>query len=557
MNKKYLLILTAVSMLAFGACKKSKNEPTPTPTKEEPKPEDETPPTTTNRTELSIDSIYLYAKQLYYWNDNLPTYKAFNPRQFNVGSVALDKYENELLGIANYSANKYDIYQNSTKYSNITDITTKNPSATGVVINDNKSLSVDLLGNGNDVGIRLVSYLLDNTRTRYLPFVTAVYQNSPAESAGVKRGWYISKANGQAYGANYTNEIANLNAALNGISVTLELTNLLTSAKTTVTLAKASYKSSPVYKTKVITAGAKKIGYFAFARFSKLTVSGRTPSDVNLDAAFNEFSSQGVTDLIVDLRYNGGGYVETAEYLTNLIAPSSNNGKVMFTEHYNATMQNNKATILKNQPLLDANGKVQRQNGNIVTYFDYMTNPYSVANNTATFSKKGNLNSVQNVIFLVTGNTASSSELVINSLKPHMSVKVIGATTYGKPIGFFPIVIENRYEVYFSLFETRNSLGQGGYYAGIKPEVGYDEDADASGEFWDDIRYDFGDVKEAYLAGALKILAPGVTFTNSARVASTMSVNGESFNLKNFEKMKPLKNDSFVGMIENRTKLKN
>lgn len=552
-------MLGVASVLAFGACKKSKVEPTPTPAKEEPKPEDETPPATTNRLELSQDSIFLYAKQLYFWNEQLPTYKSFNPRGYTAGSTDLAKFNNLLFGIAGFSTSKYDIYkvdnvyQNSVKFSYISDKTTKNPTA---VVMD-KSSAVDLEGNGNDVGIRLVSYLLDNTRTRYLPFVTAVYQNSPAEQAGVKRGWYISKANGQTYGANYTNEIANLNAALNGTSVTLELTNLLTSAKTTVTLAKTSYKSSPIYTKKVITAGAKKIGYFAFARFSKLTVSGRTPSDVNLDAVFNDFQAQGVTDLIVDLRYNGGGYVETAEYLTNLIAPSSNNGKVMFTEHYNATMQNNKATILKNQPLLNSSGKVQYQNGNIVTYFDYTPNPYSVANNTASFAKKGNLNSVQNVVFLVTGNTASSSELVINSLKPHMSVKVIGATTYGKPIGFFPVTIENRYEVYFSMFETKNSLGQGGYYDGIKPETGYDEDADASGEFWDDIRYDFGDVKEAYLAGALKILAPGVTFTNSTRVSNTMSINGGSFNLKNAERMKPVKNDGFVGMIENRPKLKN
>ncbi len=551
-------MLFMVSMLAVTACKKNKVDPKPT-TQEETKPEDEIPPVTTNRFELSQDSIFLYAKQLYFWNDQLPTYKVFNPRKYTSGSSDLAKFNSLIFGIAGYSTSKYDVYkignvyQNSPKYSYVSDKTTKNPTA---VVMD-KSMAVDLEGNGNDIGLRLIAYITNETTRAYYLFVTAVYNGSPADEAGFRRGMIITKLNGNTVGANYENDLSTLNSALAGSVVNIEARTFIGATTLTKSLTKRSYKSSPIYKQKVITAGSKKIGYFAFARFSKLTVSGRTPSDVNLDAVFNDFQNQGITDLVVDLRYNGGGYIETAEYLINLIASTSNNGKVMFTEHYNATMQNNKATILKNQPLLNASGNVQYQNGNIVTYFDYIANPYSVANNTTTFSKKGGLNSVQNVVFLVTKNTASASELVINSLKPYIGVKVIGATTYGKPIGFFPITIENRYEVYFSLFETKNSLGQGGYYDGIKPETGYDEDADPSGAFWDDVRYDFGDVNEAYLAGALKILAPGTTVTNSAKVASTMSVNGNVFNLKDVEKMKPVKNDSFVGMVENRLKLKN
>lgn len=544
-------MLSVVSLLALGACKKSKVEPTPDPKTEEPKLEDEIPPATSNRRELSQDSIFLYAKQLYYWNDKLPTYKVFNPRKYTSLSTDLDNYEAELLGIAKYS----DPYEWTTgdrdpKFSYISDKTKKNPTA--VVID--KSLAVDLEGNGNDIGLRLIAYITNETTRAYYLFVTAVYNGSPAEDAGFKRGMIITKLNGSTIGSHYENEVPMLNAALGGSLVNVEGRTFIGSTPIAASLTKKSYSSTPIYKHKVLTAGAKKIGYFAMARFSKLTVSGRTPSDVNLDALFNEFQAAGVTDLVVDLRYNGGGYVETAEYLINLISPSSNNGKVMFTEHYNATMQNNKATILKNQPLLNSSGKLQYQNGNVVTYFDYISNPYSVANNTAVFSKKGSLNSIQNVVFLVTGNTASSSELVINSLKPHMAVKVIGATTYGKPVGFFPITIENRYDVYFSMFETKNSLGQGGYYEGMKPETGYDEDADATGAFWDDVRYDFGDVREAYLAGALKILAPGVTVANNVKSATTMSVNGQTINVKSLERMKPIKNDSFVGMVDDRAK---
>ncbi|RZK17202.1 MAG: hypothetical protein EOO43_13725, partial [Flavobacterium sp.] len=472
MNKKYFLMLSVVSLLALGACKKSKEEPKTEPKTEEPKTEDEIPPATSNRRELSQDSIFLYAKQLYYWNDKLPTYKVFNPRKYTSLSTDLDNYEAELLGIAKYS----DPYEWTTgdsdpKFSYISDKTKKNTGATGFV--REKTLNVDLEGNGNDIGLRLVPYLTNTTTRSYLFFITAIYDKSPAAAAGLKRGMVVTKVNGTPVGAHFENEVDFLNNALAQASVTIEGKGYLDNVVFSKTLTKTNYSdSSPIYSQKVFTAGAKKIGYMAMARFSRLSnPSSNNPSDVDLDPVFANFSSKGVTDLIIDLRYNGGGYIQTAEYLMNLMAPSSTTGKVMFSEYYNSIVQNNQATILKNQALPDENGKAQFFNGKLVTYFDYKPNPFSVANNTSNFNKKGTLNGVQNVVFLVTGNTASASELMINSLKPYLNVKVVGQTTYGKPIGFFPVRIENRYDVFFSMFETKNSLGQGGYYSGIKPDT--------------------------------------------------------------------------------------
>jgi C-terminal processing protease CtpA/Prc len=547
MNRRFLVVLFAVSALTFGACKKNKVEPNPTP---DPPV---TPPTTTaTRQQLSLDSIFLYAKEVYYWNEKLPTYAAFNPRQYSSLSTDLLNYEKALFEITKYSnPGEWKSGATSSKFSYISDKTTENPSTTGFVLD--KSLAVNLEGNGNDIGLRVVPYLTNSTTRSYLLFVTAVYDKSPAMLAGMKRGMVITKVNGTAIGAHYENERTNLNSQLGQNVVNLEGRGYIDNVTFTKSLTKAVYtKSSPVYAQKVYNTGSKKIGYFAMARFSRLsTASTNNPADVNLDAAFAEFSNKGVTDLIIDLRYNGGGYIQTAEHLINLIAPTSTNGKVMFSEHYNNTMQNNQATILQHQAIPDENGKAQFFNGKLVTYFDYKTNPYSLANNTVNFRKKGSLDGIQNVVFLVTGNTASASELVINSLKPYLNVKVVGATTYGKPIGFFPIVIENRYKVYFSMFDTRNSLGQGAYYDGIKPDPAYDEDLDASGDIWDDPRYDFGDVKEGYLAAALKILAPGATITTE-KARATMSVQGQTISVKNLQKMAPVKDDSFVGMIEDR-----
>lgn len=249
-----------------------------------------------------------------------------------------------------------------------------------------------------------------------------------------------------------------------------------------------------------------------------------------------------MTDLIVDLRYNGGGYVNTASYLTNLIAPSGTSGQTMFTELYNPLMQAGNATILANQPLLDGDGKIIRQNGKILTAAD---DNYSVAANTITFSKKGSLGGINNIVFIVTRNTASASEIVINSLKPYMNVKLVGDTTYGKPVGFFPILLENRYQVYMPIFETRNSKNEGGYYTGMVPDV-LDE--------YDDPEYVFGDVRENYLAKALNVLAPSVTATQGVANTETRRASTVDFKSQQIRKVNP--NSEFVGMIETRHSLK-
>lgn len=509
-----------------------------------------TVPTTGTRAQLTLDSLFLYAKQIYYWNDALPTYSVFNPRQYSSKSLALDNYDDELYAITQLKTNPttgkpYEYYGDGfPKYSYIQDLTLANPAATSNV----NQANVDTDGNGNDIGIRPIYYLTTNSQAgAYLLFVTAVYRGSPAETAGVKRGWVITKVNGTTIGNSYTSERATVNAALAASSVKLEGVNYIDKVPFTITLNKASYKSSPVYASKVITRSGKKIGYLSFARFSSLT-SPDAPSDTNLDPVFSDFSTQGITDLVVDLRYNGGGYINTAEYLANLIAPSGVSGKKMYTEIYNTTMQTKAATILSNQPLLTSAGKVQYKNGNSGAIYTYADLDYSAtaAVNNPVFAKKGSLNTVANVVFIVSRNTASASELLINSLKPYMNVKLVGDTTYGKPVGFFPITLENRYEVFMSLFETKNSNNEGGYYTGMVPTVRDD---------FDDPRYVFGDERENYLSLALNQLAPTTTTTSQGAV---MSVGDRSVRIATFSstQMKAANPKSeFMGMIEKRRKI--
>lgn len=523
-----------IVFLLLSSCKKNDTPP----------PTIVTPPPPTSRADLSRDSIFLYAKEVYFWNDLLPSYEVFKPRQFTGKSTDLANYENELFQLTNYAVNSstarpFEYYDGlKPKFSYISDKTTENPTA---YIHTERS-AVDLEGNGNDLGVKLGAYLTSSTTRAFALFVTAVYQNSPADKAGMIRSDRIKKINGQTIGANFENEVSTINNAFAANTIELEGTKYENGVETAttfkITLNKASYKSDPIYAKKVLTAGSKKIGYLAYARFSNMT-----NSQASLDAAFNEFATAGVSELIIDLRYNGGGYVNTAQYLINLIAPTSLDGKVMFAEHYNSKMQSGQAKILANQPLLDANNKVQFQNGKMLTYADVN---YSVTANTEVFSKKGALQNISNVVFIVSDRTASASELVVNSLKPYINVKLVGEKTYGKPIGFFPIIIENRYKVYYSLFQTKNSAGEGNYFDGFTPDV-FDD--------YDQPTRNFGDIQENYLAKALNLLAPGITVTgNTARI---MSLQQTKVSTPTFVREIPMVDgNEFIGMIDNTHKIR-
>lgn len=511
--KKILLFASALLVL-FSACKKNKAKPDDSV--------DNSVPAGGSTLDKIKDSIILYARENYYWYDQLPTYTAFNPRAIT-GSTDLDALQAEVNKLSQYAINPtthsaYEYYYREpgeAKYSFIDEGETST------------RLSAVISG---DFGFAPFYNPYDATDLR----IKYVYKGSPADLANIKRGYRIMSINGRtALDATVDANIDFLvNAYAESSTITMQLKRPDNSLFT-VTLNTSNYKINPVITHKEFNLGTgKKVGYIVFNSFVSLKSAQDTLSNV-----FQTFATDGVTDLVVDLRYNGGGYVETAEYLSNLIAPSSATNSIMYTAYYNSILTSGEEKLLDKQWRRDDNNKP----------YNYGQVDYSVAGNTIHFKKEGSLN-VNRVYFIVTEATASASELTINNLRAvsGLNVQLIGGTTYGKPVGFFDIDID-KYEMYIPEFETKNGNNQGGYYSGMTPAS-----TTYPGKYAvDDLTKDFGDSTETLLSEALTNVKLGSYSTSSLAI---QSINAAKTSTNLLEQK--LNARTFNGMIVSRHKLK-
>jgi carboxyl-terminal processing protease len=492
MKKYFYLILLASAALTTQSCKHRTDTP---------------------GIDLLKDSIYYYAKEDYLWYDAIPSYDAFNPRQYS-SSDDLSTLQSEIDALSQLKINPdtkkaYEdnpLYPGESKYSFI------DQGQTGQI----------LAGNNSDFGFYPIYSTVSNSDLR----VRYVNPGSPAAKAGLHRGELITAIAGvPGLDRTSSTNISYINGALAGSSITMTLQRA-NGTSYTATVAKASYTLNPVMKDTTYTINAgKKVGYIVLSTFSQLT--NAQPA---IDAAFNRFVTNGITDLVVDLRYNGGGYVTTAEYLANLIVPASKTGTTMYTAYYNDRLQ------ADNYPFLSQ-------------IFSLSKGDFSTTNtdNHKVFAKQNGLNITGNVIFIVTGNTASASELVINSLIPQMNVKLVGTTSYGKPVGFFPIPV-GAYDLYLAEFELRNSLGKSNYYAGMQPGS-----TDFPGYYTsDDYLHDFGDPVENLLARSLSYINVGTYAVPGIQLQSVNSNLTASQNAANIK----FKDGTFKGMIFDNKQMK-
>ena len=294
----------------------------------------------------------------------------------------------------------------------------------------------DPSGNGNVFG--LVRYVINN---------------SPAQDAGVQRGMIFTGVDGVSLTEN-----SDFSAIFGQDAFTLNLadydtvTELFTLNGTDITLNQIELTINPIHTARTLTVDGQQIGYLHYTGFTN-------EFDEQLNNAFAQFQADGVTDLILDLRYNGGGSIETANDLSSMITGQFN-GELFIRQTYNE----------------DRNGDNQ---------FDRLFN-----SNIGSGNDGAGINSLglTRVYVITTGSSASASELILSGLDPYIEVIQVGTTTSGKFEGSFllydspsfrrtdAINPNHRYVMLPLVLRSVNANGLTDYFDGFTPDIVIGED---------------------------------------------------------------------------------
>jgi C-terminal processing protease CtpA/Prc len=284
--------------------------------------------------------------------------------------------------------------------------------------------------------------------------IQQVFPDGPGAEAGMSRGDRIVEVNGRPVAALIA--LGQLGLAFGPAAEGSEL-NLtfvdMAGVRRAAHIVQRAYTIPTVSHTRVFQTGGRRVGYIFFRNFVE-------PSFAALDAAFTWLATERIDDLVLDLRYNGGGLVNVAQHLASYIGGVRTQGQV-FAEYFHNDKQVARNRIIR-------------------------------------FEEKPRVAPFERLIVITTRSSASASELVINALRPFMPVIVIGERTYGKPVGQYVFVFCDKAlaPVTFSL---RNANGQGDFFGGFAPDC----------RAADDLELQLGDPSEASLREALVFATTG------------------------------------------------
>ena len=451
--KKLIFSLLSISFLFFASCKD----------KDEDEEVIKKPIVTTESDTVKVNKFIVDAfSDIYLWVDNINinayknTYKTYkDPYDF----FEKLRYKDDL-------------------WSGLTD--------------DIDALGESFSGVETSYGYGLALYYADATHRTVIGFVQFVFSGSPAEKAGLKRGDILVDLNGSAItGQNYTDLY---------YAPTISISRGYFDGKQFVSYGESIFMTAvkqynnPILKDTIIVKGADKIGYLCYSNFLD-------QSEPDLVKVFSNFKQQNVTDVVLDLRYNPGGYVRTSIVLSSILAPAS---AVKSKDIYQIQIWNPAYT----QYFLSQGDDMK----------EHFTDTLAI-----------NMD-LSRLYVLVSNGSASASEATIIALKPYMNVTLIGTKTSGKFVGgglLSPDIFydENYYKsiknwgMYLMWFRYTNK-DQTYFTEGLDPDIEVEEN--------NSNLYPFGDEHDPLLGRAIaQITGQPYVEPQAARLTPNLKTNPE------------------------------
>lgn len=342
---------------------------------------------------------------------------------------------------------------------------------------DYEELIKSLQGITKEAGYEYKLYRKQGTNNVFMQ-VMYVKPGSPASTVDLLRGDIIEKVNGIQMTLDNYRSVIELISENHTISYK-RYNGSSFQDKADAALTTVEFSENPNFYHTVITLGGKKIGYYIYNFFANGPSGTSQTFNNQMDQIFTEFQSAGITDLILDLRFNSGGSESATINLASLIGKGINNNSIFAKREYNDQVED---AIIK-EPTLGP--------GFLVSKF---------------ITKTQNVGASLSNVYVITGSrTASASELLINGLKPFMEVKIVGDTTVGKNMGSITITDDtnrkNKWGMQPIVVKSYNSLDQSDYSNGFIPDIA-DKDNDL-------VLLPLGDVNERLLNLALEDIVGG------------------------------------------------
>ena len=395
--------------------------------------------------------VYDYMAEMYLWNDNIPKLELDY-------SVDYQSFLKSMLdGVASFdNANKDDgvLIGDQRIYFTYIDSNAPISRAVGDQINDSGIMSIggasfEVEGGGMALGL----------------VIRLVAPDTEAAKAGIKRGDFITKVNGITVTESNYQSLAssifkgNVTVTVNDVDFTGSAA--VVTPRCDISFSSSAYTDPAIYKASVATtASGKKVGYLLHMGFDMAY-------DEQMIDIFNQFKTEGIDELIIDLRYNPGGMVLSSTVLGTLVAGSQHKDKIYLRTTYNSTRtaKGEKGEYFIGNPSNPENPEGYQ---NIAKALDAAVG-------------------LKRVFVITSGTTASASELLINGLRGiGIEVNTIGLRTLGKNAGMEGIrqsFLRYVFTFYPITFYCENAQGFRDYAGGFPADLELDETTIYPGDF--------------------------------------------------------------------------